>query len=45
MSLRGIIFILTIAIVYAVIERDKIYNWLTSVMSDDNNNNKETEEE
>lgn len=45
MSLRGIIFILAIVIVYAVLDRDRIYNWLTSVMSDDNNNNKETEEE
>lgn len=45
MPFRGIIFILAIVTIYAVIDREKIYKWLTSVMSDDNNNNSKEKEE
>lgn len=39
MPLKGIILIFTLAFIYAFIERDKIYEWLTSAFSDDNNTN------
>lgn len=39
MPLKGIILIFTLAIIFAFVERNKIYEWLTSVFSDDNNTN------
>ena len=36
MPLKGIILIFTLVLVFAFVERNKIYEWLTSVLSDDN---------
>jgi hypothetical protein len=39
MPLKGIVFIFTIAILYVIFDYKKIYQWLTSAFSDDNNTN------
>jgi hypothetical protein len=49
MPLKGIIFLFTVVIICAVLERDKIYRWLTSEFSDDkhiedDDNSKEEQE-
>ena len=45
MPIKGIILIFIIAIVCAVIERNNIYSWLTSVLSDDNYTDEDNFEE
>ena len=43
MPVKGVIFILMCAIIYGVIERNKIYKWLTSEISDDDNKSEKEE--
>lgn len=45
MPVRGLILLLVLAVIFAVIYKDRVYEWLTSSVLDDDQKDEDSKEE